>query len=153
MATLKDSKTIGPPFRYTSELIRVTYDFANDGGIATAKDVLIADTAFIIKSFYFVVKTTCVGASGTLDIGVSGGATTVLAPAVPVASLVAGFVYAPAPVTTIVLGEGTPNTITSVTHALPFPLYIATSGKIVMETNTTAFTAGKIELVFEITQP
>lgn len=144
MAALKDAKTVGAGFPNRSEIVRVVYDFAKDGGIATAVDALIADGAIVIKHFHLNVLTTCTGDNGTLDIGVVGN-TDILAKAIPVASLVAGAFFAP--VTEITLSEGTPNTAVMVD---PLPLKLADAAKILIETNTTAFTAGKIELVFEV---
>lgn len=153
MATLSAHKTVAAPFANTSEIVRVIYDFALDGGIATAKDVLTASGALVIKHFHLKVLTACVGATATLDVGISGGTTTYFANGIAVASLGAGTIHYPAQNVTIVLGEGTPNTVTSATMANPIPYTLADAGKIVMETNTAAFTAGKIELVFEVCRP
>lgn len=144
MAALKNYKKVGAPFPNCSEIVRVVYDFAQDGGIANATDVLGADGAIVIKHFHLKVLETCTGTGATLDIGVSGNSD-ILAKAIPVASLVAG--YFAAPVTEITLSEGTPNTAVMVD---PLPLKLADLEKILMETNTAAFTAGKIELVFEV---
>lgn len=155
MATLKGVKTVGAPFSNTTEIVRVTYDFSIDGGIATAKDVLIADGDIMIKSFYAVVKTTCTGDTATLDIGKTG-ATTLFANGLLVASLVAGYIVKPADIFTSLSATvfETPDylTTTTTTSVKALPVKLASGEKIVMETNTAAFTAGKIELVFEIAQ-
>ncbi len=156
MATLRDYKTIGAPFSNTSEIVRVIYDFSLDGGIATAKDVFIAAENIVIKSFFMIVNTACTGATATLDVGISGGDTVLLANAIPVASLGVGTIHKPVDVFTAVSATTFPDplyaTTTTVTSVKALPFILPLGGKIVMETNTAAFTAGKIELVFEIAQ-
>jgi len=160
MAALKNVKTVGAPFSNASEIVRVIYDFAVDGGIETAKDVLIADGPVVIKSFYMYVLEACVGSGATLDVGISGGDTDVLATGIEVDNLTALSFHKPTlPVTsvvTVVLSEGAPNVVDSadsVNTASPaLPFLMVDGAKIAMETNTAAFTAGKIELVFEICQ-
>lgn len=138
MASVKNAKIVGAGFSNDKEVIRVRYDFSQDGGAVGVLNLLTASGAMVVKDFHAVVKTACTsGGSAVLDVGVVGGDTDVLLDGVAVASLTANSVHSDP------LVEGTPNT-----KLVPF--YIADAGVIAMEIKTAAFTAGVIEFVFTV---
>ena len=77
MAVLADAKTVGAPFEGNSELVRVTYDFANDTGATADYTVLTAESACIVECEYLIVETEVDSAmDGTvLDLGKAAGGT------------------------------------------------------------------------------
>ena len=142
MAALKGKKTVGAPFPNALEVVKVVYDFALDGAMASPLDVLEAADDIVIVGFFGKVITTCTsGGSATLAVGVSGGDIDVLMGDTPVASLVAGYFIVPPQVLT----EGTPNTMSP-----QLPIKLADGGKIVCDTTTASFLTGKIEWTFII---
>ncbi len=74
MAVLADAKTVSAPFSNVSELVRVTYDFAVDGGAIADYDVLIADGNLLVKLVNVdVVAAVTSGGAVALDLGKSAG--------------------------------------------------------------------------------
>ena len=136
MAALKSSKNVGSPFTNALEVIKVTYDFAVDGGAQGALDVLVAEQNCVLTDFYLVVETACVGATMVLDVGITGDTNLLLAD-VAVASLAINTLHKP----TIV--DGTPN-------VLPMPAKLASGAKVLMEIKTAALTAGKFHMYFTV---
>lgn len=142
MAALVDAKTVGAPFKNAVEVVTVVYDFALDGAMASPLDVLTADGALVIVGFHAKVITACTsGGSATFDVGVSGGDVDVLLSGIAVAALTANSLHIPPHILT----EGTPNT-----YSPQLPILLASGGKIVADTTTASFTAGKIEFVFRV---
>lgn len=128
--SLDNKKIIGAPFPNAEEIIRVTYDFDNDGGAVSDLDVFEAAGALIVELMHITCVTTCTSAgAAVLDIGKGDGGTefksdigfaTIAADAVLVADT-AG--------TKVVLADG---------------------DKIVLGIETAALTAGKFDMVFKI---
>lgn len=140
MAALKDKKLVGAPFPNAIEVVKVNYDYALDGDMASPLDVIEADDDIVIMGFWAKVVTLCTsGGSLVLDVGISGGDTDLLMDAVAVANLTANSFHIPPHVLT----EGTPNT-----YSPQLPVKLASGEKIVADTTTAAFTAGKIEFTF-----
>lgn len=138
MAAVKDYKTVNGGFGNQKSIVKVVYDFSKDAGATGALDLLVASGDMVITSFHAKVLTTCTsGGSATIDVGVSGGDTDILLDGFAVASMTAGALIMP----TIV--EGTPN-------VMPMPLKLASGGKIIQTIGVAAFTAGKVEYVFEV---
>ena len=77
MAVLADHKTVGAPFsNVAGELVRIEYDFANDGGTVADYDVLTADGAMIVELINVDVKTAATsGGSLVVDLGKAAGGT------------------------------------------------------------------------------
>lgn len=142
-AAVKNAKTVGAPFPNAREIVRVVYDFAQDGGATGALDLLITNSALVIVDFHAVVKTTATsGGSATVAVGVTGDTDHFIkATEGAVANITATTLFAAKPELT----EGTPNTI------LPMlPVRLASGDKVLQTIGTAALTAGKIEYVFEI---
>lgn len=137
MAALKGWKKIGGPFTNETEVVKVTYDFANDTGAVAAYDALTAEQSCVIVGFYAVVETAATsGGSMTLDVGITGDTNLLLAD-LAVASMTAGSLHKP----TIV--EGTPN-------VLPLPVKLASAAKVLFEIKTAALLTGKVHMYFTI---
>ena len=137
MAQLAKHKSVAAPFSKELGVVRVVYDFAEDGGALGAKDVFTAQGALVLKSFHAVVKSACTSlGSAVLDLGVKAGDTDALLDGVAVAALTANSLHADPLVT------GTPNTRL-------VPMYLADGAVIEMTIGTAALTAGKIEFVFQ----
>lgn len=140
MASLAAKKVVGAPFSNSKEIVRVRYDFANDGGATGSYDVIEADGEILITDMWAVVKTTCTsGGSATLDAGITSDDDHLVA-AAAVATLTAGAVLRPLQVFT---ASGTADT-----SRLPLRL---TDGQVAtMDIDAAAFTAGVIEFVYEV---
>lgn len=111
------------------EHLEVEYDFANDGGATGSLDLFIPKEAMVCELAYLKVKTLCTsGGSATVAVGVSGGAGLVAATAV--ASLTAGAVIVPA----------------------AHPVKLAADAAVQLTIGTAALTAGKIIVVFKLSQ-
>jgi hypothetical protein len=88
MATVKDYKSQGKVFSNAEEWIEVKYDFAKDAGAQAALDLFIATSPLVITGFIACIDTACLGAGGTLTVGIGAG--TVPMNALGVASLTIG---------------------------------------------------------------
>lgn len=144
MAALKNKKIVGASFPNATQIVKVIYDFALDGAMASPLDVIEAEDDIVILGFFAKVLTTCTsGGSATLAVGVSGGDVDVLMGDTAVAGLVANAFFAPPQVLT----EGTPNTMSP-----QLPIKLASGEKIVADTTTASFLTGKIEFTFIITK-
>ncbi len=129
MATVKDYKKVAP---YTNEIevVRVTYDFAKDGGAVGALDLFEAPAASLVKLAEMHVQTACTsGGSATVSAGKSADLAGMIG-ATAVASLTAG---------AAILGAAIDGS-----HAL------AAADVVKMEIATAALTAGKIDFVFHV---
>lgn len=74
MAVLSDHKTVGVPFRNSSSLVRVEYDFANDTGAVADYDVLTAGGAILVEYVGCDVETALTsGTDFDIDLGKSAG--------------------------------------------------------------------------------
>lgn len=137
MAQVVDKKLSNGGFDNAESIVRVTYDFSKDAGAVGVLDLFEAQGDMVITEFYANVKTACTsGGSMTLDVGVVGGDTDILADDIAVASLTAESFHIPPVV------EGTPN-------VLALPMKLASGGKVAMQIKTAALTAGKIEFVLK----
>ena len=129
MATLAAYKNVHGGFSNASEVIRVKWDFSEDGGAVGDFDVLVAQGAVAVKfSFGKVVDAVTSGGLLTVDLGKGSGGTEFLS-GVAVASLTANSLQAPASAGYIKLADGE---------------------KIVLGLNVAAATAGSIEMCFEV---
>lgn len=143
MAAVKGAVTVAPPFNNHEDIIRVTYDFAKDGGATGALDLLTADGPLLITGAWLTVKTTCTsGGSATVIWGISGVDTDAFCTTTQgaVANLTAGSTILP------LLVEGTPNVINC-------PIVLADAGKLIMTIGTATLTAGKIEFCVKVAKP
>ena len=126
---LANVKTVGPTFPNAVEYVRVTYEFAVDGGAVGDYDVLVASDSCIVKLHHIEALTSVTsGDAVVIDIGKGDGGTEFISDMVK-AELAAGLV---------VLS----NTETA--------CKLAAGEKIVMGVETHAITAGKFEMVFEV---
>lgn len=74
---LANKKIVGAPFENDTDLVRVTYDFAADGGATGDYDVLEADGSCIVELEYLIVETEVdsAGDACVLDLGKGDGGT------------------------------------------------------------------------------
>lgn len=132
-------KTVGPFFSNQEEIVKVQYNFANDGG-ATASDfmLLTAGEDLCITDFYVhgITELDSAADGATIDLGVDGGDEDILLDGVAEASFAADAIVKP----TVV--EGAPN-------VMPLPLKLASGGKIRMKILGEALTSGACEFVFK----
>jgi hypothetical protein len=129
MAAVVGTKTV-KCFDNERQLVRVTYDFAKDGGAVGQLDLFTADEACLVKLAEMHVKTTCTsGGAATVSVGKPADLAGQVA-ATAVASLTSG---------AAILGA-----------ALDASHELAAGGKVQMDIAVAALTAGKIEYVFEI---
>lgn len=129
---VEGKRVAGGGFGNDSETVRVVYDFDKDAGAVGVLDLLDIDKDCIVKSFHAVVKTAVTsGGAATLDVGVAGGDTDVMMAAKAVASL------------TLNSAHGEPAFAN-------LPIFLAAGSKLQQEIKVAAFTAGKVEYVFEI---
>lgn len=128
MANLKDAQTIGQPFPNSAEIIRVKYDFSEDGGATGNYKALIADEGehVIVGLKSASVLTQVTGSGLELSIG-KGDAGTEMLDTEGVANLTASAIFAGAAPVEIEDGESVDITISG-----------------------GAATAGKIDLIFEV---
>lgn len=131
MPALKGAKVVGAPFDNRTEVVRVIYDFAADGGQVEDNTVLTADGVLLVRCIGCVVETAVTSSgSATIDLGkgasgvefVSGEAYTTFAANAFYASESAAFVK------------------------------LADAEVINMGVAVAALTAGKVEFIFEICQ-
>lgn len=127
--SLTAKKTVGVPFSNDFDIIRVEYDFANDGGAAGDYDVLeLADDAMVELVSCNVETAATSGGAAVLDLGVGDGGTELWSDQ-GYANLAAGAVVLPDAFGAIKVADGE---------------------KIVLGIETAALTAGKFEFVFKI---
>ncbi|MEM5807975.1 MAG: hypothetical protein QW818_02480 [Candidatus Aenigmatarchaeota archaeon] len=131
MPVLKDMKKVGGGFRNEVELVRVVYDYTLDGGAVGNYDVLTAESPCVVTLRHAAVKT-AVTSSGsmTIDLGKGVGGTEFFNNK-PVASLTLDSLH-----------------LTSA----PAAVRLAPGDKVVMALETAPATAGKLEMVFEVTR-
>lgn len=135
-----DKKVVGPMFTNAEELVRVQYNFADDGGAETDEYTLLeAGDDVVITEFYLrgIVELDSAADGASIDVGVDGGTEDILLDGIAEATVAADALVQP----TIV--EGTPN-------VLPMPLKLASAGKIKMKILTEALTSGQCEFVFRV---
>jgi len=74
MAVLADVKTVGPMFGNAQEIVRVTYDFAVDGGSIADYDVLVAGGDVIVELMDVDVKKAVTSSDAVvIDLGKGAG--------------------------------------------------------------------------------
>ncbi|TXH08945.1 MAG: hypothetical protein E6R04_09630 [Spirochaetes bacterium] len=74
MAALADRKYVGAQFQNDMEIVRVTYDFAEDTGAVADYDVLEATGNCVVKLLHAHVKTAVTsGGSLVVDLGKAAG--------------------------------------------------------------------------------
>lgn len=72
--SLKGKKTIGAPFANEAEIVRVVYDFAEDGGTVGDYDVVEAESNCVVKLKYAAVKAAVTSAGALVaDLGKGDG--------------------------------------------------------------------------------
>ena len=127
--SLKDKKIVGPSFPNAAEIVRVTYDFAKDGGAIGDYDVIEADSECIVKVKHILCKDAILSADAVnIDLGKGDGGTEFLSNA-----LKASFA-------TNAVQTGTAGAA----------VRLAAGEKIVLGIEAFAVTAGKVEFVFEV---
>jgi len=130
MATLKGAKTVGAPFANAKEIIRVMYDFTVDGGEIEDNTVLTADGIILVKCVGVYVHVAPVGATATLELGKgTTGAEFISAEAIATFTLASFYASESANY-----------------------LKLANAEVINFGIATAAFTAGKLEFIFEVLQ-
>jgi hypothetical protein len=71
-----DKKVVGAPFGNASEFVRVTWDFAVDGGAIKDFDLLVAKSPIVVKLVNADVKAAVTSADAiALDLGKNDGGT------------------------------------------------------------------------------
>lgn len=130
MAVLSDHKTVAAPFGNAMDLVRVTYDFAVDGGAVADYDVFTASGNLLVELVCADVETalTC-GTDFDIDLGKGAGGAEFW-------SDNAKAVYA----IDLQPLAATPGTIVE----------LADGEKIVMGIETAAATAGKMHMIFRV---
>lgn len=130
MAVLKDAKTVSAPFSNSMELVKVTYDFAEDGGSIADYDVIVASGSMIVGFLYAEVEAALTSSGAmVVDLGKGAGGTQLWSDQA-VATLALDAVLGPDGVERFVeLTDGE---------------------KIVMGVEAFAATAGKMHLVFQV---
>jgi hypothetical protein len=126
----KSFRKIGAGFPNKSELIRLKYSFADDGG--EADDVLrLAQFSknCILVGAWVHVKTAAVGASGTVTIGVTNDTDCI---------------------TDATSGAVTALTLNAVIAARAAPVYCAADDYVLLDIATTDLSAGEFEIVLEV---
>lgn len=130
MATLKGAKSVGAPFDNAVEVVRVIYDFAQDGGQVEDNTVLTADGEILVRCIGVNVQTAVTsGGSATIDLG-KGTSGTEFVSTEAYTSFASGF-YA--------------------SESAAF-VRLANAEIINMGVATAAITAGKLEFIFEVAQ-
>jgi hypothetical protein len=128
MATLVGAKKVGPEFGKTQELVTVIYDFAADGGEVENNIVLTAQGKCVVKLHHINVLTSFTsGGAVEVSLGKGAGGTEFMS-AVLKATLVANYVAASAT-----------------------PIKLAAAETVQLGVAVAAITAGKMEMVFEVT--
>lgn len=73
MANVQDHKTVGAPASNEERIVRVTYDFAEDGGAIGDLGLITANGELMITKFAMFVETAVTSAgAATMDAGVTG---------------------------------------------------------------------------------
>jgi len=131
MAVLKAAKTVGAPFSNTVEVVRVIYDFAQEGGEVEDNTVLTADGDVLVRCIgaHILVAPTS-GGSATIDLG-KGASGVQFISTEAIATFTLNSFYASESAAAVKLAAGE---------------------VINMGVATAALTAGKIEFIFEIAQ-
>lgn len=131
MAVLDNKKIVGGGFENEMQLVKVTYDFAVDGGSVADYDVLEADGACIVEFKFLEVETAATsGGSLVIDLGKAAGGTEFKSD-LAVASVTADAVIGP-------------------DTAESKYVELADGEKIVMGFEAAAATAGKFHMVFAV---
>jgi len=130
MAILKDKRNIASPFSNEAQLVRVSYDFANDGGAIADYDVLEAKSNCLVELVNIDVKTAVTGGAGAVvDLGKGAGGIE--------------FKSDLAAVTIAVDTQIQADTVGKIVE-------LADTEKIVMGVEVGAITAGKVEFLFKV---
>lgn len=131
MAALKGAKIVGAPFANTTEIVRVMYDFAVDGGEVEDNTLITADGIVLVKCIGAYVHTLVTsGGSATLELGKgASGAEFITQEAV--ATFAANAFYPSESASFVKLAN---------TEVINLGIAVA------------ALTAGKIEFIFEVCQ-
>lgn len=139
--TVKDHRTLGVVFGNSEELVRITYNFADDAGTAGDFNLFTAGADLVITDFYASVETAFDSASNTavIDVGI-----VTTAPAVLVQDAVQAKWAADSFVKPHNLIEGN---LAGDVFALP--LRVAEDEVVAMTVKTEALTAGKCEFFFK----
>lgn len=128
MAVLANAKTVGSPFPNGSQIVRVTYDFAVDGGAIADYDVLTAEDAIVVKHLYTLSKASVTSSDAVaMDLGKNAGGTEFHSDVLKAALAEDAIIAGAGKVVELTAGE-----------------------KIVFGVEAYAITAGKLEFVFEI---
>ena len=137
---VNDHKTVSK-FMDSVELVKVVYDFAQDGG-ATANELQLFTAArdLVITDFWVrgITELDSAADGTSIDVGIAGGDEDILLDGVAEATFAADALVGP----TVV--EGAPN-------VLPLPLKLAEDGAIQMKVVDEALTSGKCEFNFIVT--
>lgn len=139
--TVKDHRTLGTVFGNSEELVRITYNFADDAGTVGAFNLFTAGANLVITDFYANVQTAVVstGNACVIDVGI-----VTTAPQILVQDTVQAKWAANAFVKPHDLIEGN---LAGDVFALP--LRVAKDAVVAMTVKTAALTAGKVEFFFK----
>lgn len=131
MGVLKGAKTVGAPFDNKSEIVRVMYDFAADGGQVEDNTVFTADGTVLVKCIGVYVHTAPTSAGlATIDLG-KGSSGTEFVSGEDFSTFTVGSFYASESASYVMLAD---------TEVINLGVAVA------------ALTAGKLEFIFEICQ-
>ena len=129
MATLVDAKTVAAPFKNAVEVVRVIYDFDEDGGQVEDNTVLTAEGNLIVRCVGVKVHTALTsGGSATVDLGKGTSGT----------EFVSGEAYTSFSLNALYASESAAA------------VKLADGEVINMGVAVAALTAGKLEFIFEV---
>jgi hypothetical protein len=128
MAALIDAKTVGAGFPNEGKIVRVTYDFAADGGAIADYDVLTAENDCVVMHLWTMSKASITSSDAVvMDLGKGAGGTEFHSDVV----------------------KGNLETDESIVGAGKI-VELTAGEKIVFGVEAYAITAGKLEFVFQV---
>jgi hypothetical protein len=131
MAVLSDKKIVGAPFRNEGKVVRVVYDFAQDGGAIADYDAIVADGAILVELLSIDCKTALTAtATSNMDLGKNAGGVEFLS--------------------AFDAGGGISADVQTPGDTAGMVVELADGEKIVMGVDTAAITAGKLEFIFKV---
>jgi hypothetical protein len=135
MAAVTAHRTVEAPFTGEQKVVRITYDFALDGGATGVLDHFTAGDALVIKDYHCYVETAATsGGSATMIVGVIGGDTDACIDA-----------------TSGAVANYSANAVIGKEAATP--CYLAAGGKMGQTIATDTFLTGKIHHVYTVMKP
>lgn len=131
--SLTSKKSIGAPAANAEEIVKVTFDMADELGTIADYDVIenTGTDGCIVEFLYSICETTVVGVGANIDLGKGDGGAEFLSDSDGPTMTAESFTYSATPGTKVELTNGE---------------------KIVMGIETAAITAGKFHMYFKISR-